>query len=123
MDDEALLILGVIVMTASTGLLLLFFNSVLEVRIDNRAIEYRYAPLIRSWRRIEAADIRSAQARRYYLTGYGVKRDHEGTRLLTVKGSHGVELSLTSGTRMMIGTQMPEQFLAAVQKMKNSNRS
>jgi hypothetical protein len=123
LEDEGLLILGVVVITASTGMLLLFFNSVLEVRIDKRAIEYRYAPLIRSWRRIEATDIRSARARRYYLTGYGVKRDLEGTRLLTVKGTHGVELSLISGTRMMIGTQKPEQFLAAVEKMRKNNLS
>jgi hypothetical protein len=117
LGDEALLIMSVLVMTASTGMALLFFNSVLEVRVDNRSLEYRYPPIMRTWRRIEHSDIRDARLRKYYLAGYGIKRSLDGTRMLTVKGTDGVELSLESGTRLLIGTQRPEEFLAAVRRM------
>lgn len=117
LGDEALLILSVMIISVSTGLALLFFNTVLEVRIDNRSIEYRYVPLMRTWRRIENRGIQSVRLRRYYLAGYGIKRDFDGTRMLTVKGHDAVELTLDGGSRLMIGTQQPEEFLAAVKKM------
>lgn len=123
LGDEVLLMLSVVILTVSTGLSLLFFNSVLEVRIDNRSLEYRYAPLIRTWRRVEADAVKDAKQRRYFLPGYGIKRDFDGTRIFTVKGREGIELTLAGGTRLLIGTQQPDQFLAAVRKMKHSNLS
>src|SRR5688572_5686356 len=104
-SDEALLVISVILLTISTGLSLLFLNSVLEVRIDSRALEYRFVPLIREWKRIEANAILDVNTRRYYLVGYGIKRDFHGTRTMTVKGSHGIELTLEGRSRLLIGTQ------------------
>jgi len=123
LGDEALLILSVLILSVSTGLSLLFFNTVLEVRIDNRSLEYRYAPLMRSWRRIENSGIRQVRHRKYYLPGYGIKRDFDGTRILTVKGHDGVELTLEGGSRLMIGTQQPQEFLAALKKMTHDNEA
>jgi hypothetical protein len=122
MSDESLVILSVVVLTASTGLSLLFFVSAMEVRVDSRAIEYRYTPLIREWKRIEREAIREFQQRRSYFMGHGVKRGMNGSRLLSVKGTHGVELTLDGGNRIFLGTQQPEQLLAALEKMIKRNR-
>jgi hypothetical protein len=122
MTDESLVILSVVVLTASSGLSLLFFSTVMEVRIDKRSIEYRYAPLIRGWRRIERESIRGIRQRRNYFAGHGVKRTLDGTRILSVKGINGVELTLDGGTRIFFGTQQPDQFISAVEKMVKSNQ-
>jgi hypothetical protein len=121
MTDESLVILSVVVLTASTGLSLLFFISVMEVRIDKRSLEYRYLPLIRNWRRIERESIRGFKQRRSYLAGYGVKRSIDGTRILSVKGAEGIELTLDGGSRIFFGTQQPDEFISAMKKMANSN--
>ena len=122
LNDETLLILSVVVLTVSTGLSLLFFVTVMEVRIDKRAIEYRYAPLIRSWRRIERESIRDFKKRRNYFEGHGVKRKLDGTRMLSVKGVDGIELTLDGGSRIFFGTQQPGEFISAVEKMVQSNQ-
>jgi hypothetical protein len=121
LNDETLLILSVVILSVSTGLSLLFFITVMEVRIDKRAIEYRYAPLIRNWRRIERESIREFKQRRSYLLGHGVKRKLDGTRVLSVKGTTGIELTLDGGSRIFFGTQQPELFKSAIQKMVTSN--
>ena len=121
LNDETLLILSVVILTVSTGLSLLFFVTMMEVRIDKRAIEYRYTPLIRSWRRIERESIRGFEQRNSYLVGHGVKRTFDGTRILSVKGAIGIELTLDGGSRIFFGTQQPEQFKSAVQRMVTSN--
>jgi hypothetical protein len=121
LNDETLLILSVVVLSVSTGLSLLFFITVMEVRIDKRAIEYRYAPLIRNWRRIERESIREFKQRESYLVGHGVKRKLDGTRVLSVKGTTGIELTLDGGSRIFFGTQQPERFKSAIEKMVTSN--
>lgn len=122
MSDESLVILSVVILTASTGLALLFFVSAMEVRVDGRAIEYRYTPLIREWKRIEREAVREFQQRKNYFAGHGVKRGLNGSRLLSVKGNRGVELTLEGGNRIFLGTQRPEQFLAALEKMVKRNQ-
>ena len=121
MSDESLLILSVVVLTVSTGLSLLFFATVMEVRVDKRAIEYRYTPLIRSWRRIERESIRDVRRRRNYFMGHGVKRSWDGTRALSVKGIDGIELTLDGGSKIFLGSQQPEEFRSAVERMVKSN--
>jgi hypothetical protein len=122
LSDEALLMLSVVILTVSTGLSLLFFVSAMEVRIDNNAIEYRYTPLIREWKRIERETISGFRQRRNYFTGHGVKRGLDGSRLLSVKGSEGVEVTLHGGNRIFLGSQRSEQFLFALQKMLKRNQ-
>jgi hypothetical protein len=121
LSDETLVMLSVVILTVSTGLSLLFFVSVMEVRIDNRSIEYRYMPLIREWKRIERETIREFRQSRNYFTGHGVKRSLNGTRQLSVKGTRGVELTLDGGDKIFFGTQRPEQFLAALDQMVKRN--
>jgi hypothetical protein len=93
----------------------------MEVRIDRRSIEYRYPPLIRNWKRIERESIRGFKQRRNYFAGYGVKRSLDGTRILSVKGANGIEVTLDGGSRIFFGTQQPTQFISAVQKMVDTN--
>ena len=121
LSDETLVTLSVIVLTASTGLSLVFFVSVMEVRIDGRAIEYRYTPLIREWKRIEREHIRDFKQKRNYFAGHGVKKTFSGIRLLSVKGSEGIELTLDGGNRIFFGTQRPAEFLAALNRLVSRN--
>jgi hypothetical protein len=122
LSDEMLVTISVIVLSVSTGLSLLFFVTVMEVRIDNRAIEYRYVPFIREWRRIEREAVREIRQRRNYFYGHGVKRGFDGSRMLSIKGTVGIEVTLDGGKKIFFGTQQPEEFKSAVEKMVQSNK-
>lgn len=118
MSDEGLIVFGIFTVTLCVGLALLFFNALLEIRVDKRAIEYRYSPIIRNWKRIERESIAEFRIKKYF-TGHGIGREFNGTRKLTVKGNKAIEFKLSNGVRIMIGTQQPDEFAAAVKRMMN----
>lgn len=120
LSDDALITLSILAVTAMVLTLIAFFNTVLEIVVDRGSIKYRYFPLIRQWKRIEREEIQNFEARTFYLSGYGVKRDLRGNRSITIKGHRAVALTMQNGKTLMLGTQQPEEFLSALRKMKNS---
>jgi hypothetical protein len=119
LSDDELVGISLFVISAMVLMLLVFFNSVLEVVVDKASISYRYIPLLRKWRRIERENIQRYEIKKYYLRGYGVKFDFRGNRTINVKGHIGIEFTLGNGHRLLLGTQKPEEFLLALNKMKN----
>jgi hypothetical protein len=118
MSNDALIANSLFIITAMVVMLLIFFNSVLEVVVDRTSVSYRYFPLIRKWRRIERETIQGFEKKTYYLKGYGIKRDLRGNRAVNVKGNIGVEITMLDGKRLLIGTQKAEEFMDALNKMK-----
>ena len=86
---------------------------VTELRVDTLAVGL--APF--RLRRIALRDIREAQAREYSgireFGGWGVRVGREG-KAYTAYGSKGVQLVLSDGSRVLIGTQRPEGLLNAL---------
>jgi hypothetical protein len=119
LSDDSLVILAVFNITAVIVMLLIFFNATLEVNVDKTSVSWRYFPLFRKWRRIEREDILGFEARKYYIKGYGFHRDLRGNKSVTVKGHDGVEVTLANGSKFLLGTQQPGEFLSALQKMKD----
>jgi hypothetical protein len=48
--------------------------------------------------------------------GWGIRRGRDGERVLNARGDRGVRLSLTDGTRLLIGSQRPEELAAALKR-------
>jgi hypothetical protein len=119
MSDNGLVMLALFCATAVIVMLLIFTNSMLEIVVDKTSVTYRYFPLIRKWRRIEREAILSFEPRKNYLKGYGIHRDLRGNKTINVKGHDSIELIMTDGSKLTLGTQQPGEFLDALQKMKN----
>jgi hypothetical protein len=118
MSDDALVAFSLLMITSMVVMLLVFFNAVLEIAVDRSGVTYRYFPLLRRWRRVEREDILAYELKTSYLKGYGVKYDIHGNRTISVKGFTGIEMTMTNGKRLTLGTQMPKEFLEALEKMK-----
>jgi hypothetical protein len=118
LSDDILIVNSILIISVMIIMLLVFFNSVLEVVVDRGSISYRYFPLIRSWRRIEKETIHSFEIKTYYMKGYGIHRDLRGNKTINVKGHVGIELTMLDGKRLLLGTQKPGDFLDALNKMK-----
>ena len=99
-------------------MVVIFFNSVLEIVVDKDSVAWRYFPLFRRWRRIEREEILGFEARNYYFRGHGFHRDFHGNKRVSVKGTQGIEITLAGGSKLTLGTQQQDEFLAALKKMK-----
>lgn len=121
MSNDALLFFSLFLISTVVLMLVLLFTAMLEVAVDRSGVSYRYFPFIRTWRKIEPEMIQSYDVRTYYLKGYGVKPDFRGNRTINVKGNKGVEFIFLDGTKLLLGTQRPEELMHALKKMKNGS--
>lgn len=98
---------------AITALLIAFLLLTLrlETQVDATGINYRMRPFQGSWRHLPWAAIRTAQVRTYSPIGEYGGWGFKGTarnRAYNVAGSAGLQLELTDGSRLLLGTQQPE---------------
>lgn len=87
---------------------LIFFRSLkLETIIDNQGVKVRFYPFRRKFLEIPWSLIQTAEVRKYSpmseFGGWGV-RGIKSDRALTVSGRHGLQLVLTDGRKLLIGT-------------------
>ena len=92
-----------------------------EVRADRVVI--RYHPVRR--RTIRFRDITDCESRSYQAIpefgGWGV-RGKRADRAYTFRGDQGVQLTLSNGKRVLIGSERPDDLAAAIQTgIKGSN--
>lgn len=98
------------------GLPLLFglVALVLQVTVDEVVVNYR--PFKR--RVIPFSDIAQAQVRTYNAVkeygGWGIKGWSKENVAYNVSGNRGVELTLRSGSRVMLGSQKADELAAAI---------
>jgi len=121
MSNEALIGLSLFNISAMVLMLLVFFNAVLEITVDKGGISYRYFPIIRTPRRIGREDVQAYEVKKYFLRGYGIKRDLRGNRTINVKGHMGIEITTYDGKRLLLGTQKPDEFFHALDLMKKGS--
>lgn len=120
MSDLALILVTFFVLIFVTGITILFRYSKLEVKVDRWTVQYKFSPFIPNWKEILRHDIKSYKIRKYsILRGYGVRWGLDGTKTLNVKGNQGIEFHFGDNKKLLIGTQQPELFALALEKMMN----
>jgi hypothetical protein len=81
-------------------------------------IYIRFFPFHFSYKEIAFHDLKSFEVRTYNALreygGWGIRYGPQG-KAYNVGGNRGVQLVLADGKRILIGSQKPEEFLAAVQ--------
>lgn len=120
-DTETWVGLGLaLIITIAVGLLLT--NMRLITTIDNDKIHVRFIPFVNKsikWTSIEKAFIISYKPVLEY-GGWGIRRRF-GKIAYTVSGKKGLQLILTNGKKILIGTQKPDDLSQLLQRRIQSD--
>lgn len=107
---------GIIVTVAVAALL---WTLRLSVRLDNDCLRVRFFPMLK--REIPLDQIEEWHARTYRpiveYGGWGIRFSWKGMAY-NVSGNRGVQLKLTNGKRVLIGSQHADDLAAAISRAK-----
>ncbi len=106
-------------------LLVFFFMSKLETRIDSVGIQFRYPPIINSWRKISFKENQSVRVIKYSpwtYGGWGIKYSWNGWAY-NVRGNKGIMINKKNGKQILIGTQEMMDAKAAIENQMREERS
>ena len=118
MSDIGLLLVTLFIFTLTLAIIMLFRYSKLETSVDRWAVRFRFPPFIPNWKEIPKQDVNEYKIRKYsFLRSYGVKWGLDGIKTLNVKRNKGVEIHYRKEKKIIIGTQQPELFMLALDKM------
>ncbi|WP_132060482.1 DUF6141 family protein [Halorussus amylolyticus] len=99
------------------GVALFFRSATLYTEVRDEGVYVKFAPLHRSFRRIPFSALADVQATGYSplrYGGWGVRWSPSGVAY-TVSGRSGVRLERANGRSVFVGSDRPDELLAAVQ--------
>ena len=117
MSDLGIVLVWLLSLVVLIGVTLLFRFLNLEIQVDRNRVKYRFRPLINQWKEIAKTNIVDYKLIKYSFRGYGIRWGLDGIKTLNVKGDKGIEFQYAQTKKIILGTQQPELFLAAVNKM------
>jgi hypothetical protein len=110
------LAVGIAVVIGVAGLM---YVMKLTVRVDAEGLHVRFFPLVK--KDISLEEIARWEARTYRTLleygGWGIRYGWSGMAY-NVSGNQGVQLELTNGKRLLIGSQRPEELATAISQAK-----
>ncbi len=119
MSNIALAIVGPGIMLFSIGFTYLFYALKLITEVRDEGLYIRFFPL--SHRIILFEDIRSCEVRGYRpikeFGGWGI-RYGRGGKAYNISGDRGVQLELSEGKPLLIGSQKPEELERSINKLR-----
>ena len=120
MSDLGLLLVTVFIFMLFVGIIMLFKKSRLETEVTKWGVRYRFAPFITGWKEIPKQDLNNYMLKKFTIfRGYGVRWSLDGVKTLNVRGTQGIEFHYGKPRRLLIGTQQPQEFIKALDKMMN----
>ncbi len=121
-SDTNLTMAAVTTFVVGGGSTLLLYKMKLTTQLDSTGLHIVFSPLRR--RDIPLSDIAEWQARTYNpirdYGGWGIRLG-KGGWAYNVSGNRGVELDLTNGKKLLIGSQRSEELSAAISKAKKDS--
>jgi len=120
LSDTALAIMGPLWILFGIGLAYLFYSMKLITEVRNDGLYIRFFPL--THQKIPFEDIRRCEVRTYSpireFGGWGIRYGRKA-KAYNVSGNQGVQLELSNGKRLLIGSGRPEELARAIEaKMK-----
>lgn len=113
-------LLLVLLLAFGVGLPLFFRALRLVTAVDAGGVHFRFVPFHRAARVLPPEYIVKYEARTYKplleYGGWGIRSGRSGDAY-NVSGDRGVQFELAGGQRILIGTQRPEEFVAALDKV------
>lgn len=114
-------IIGLVVLNL---LLVFFYLSKLQTRVDGTGIQFRYPPIINSWRKISLKEIQSVQVIKYSpwaYGGWGIKYSWNGWAY-NVRGNKGIMIKKKNGKQILIGTQKMMDAKAVIENQMREEK-
>lgn len=119
LSDNGLMIVGCLASLFFFALFYLLYRVELTVEVHEKHLSIRFSPFSR--RIIDLKDIVSFEARTYRpileYGGWGIRYSWKGMAY-NVSGNRGVQLELSSGKRVLIGSQRPEELVQTMEMKK-----
>ena len=104
--------------------LIILSTSKLIVSMDEQAIYYRYPPFINSEKTLRREDIQEIFIRKYKpiweYGGHGYRYRMRSGRALTITGNIGLQMILSNGKKILLGTQKKELLEAALKRLNEN---
>ena len=105
---------------------ILFFILKLETEVHSDGLYVRFYPMHIRFRKFTGKDLADHYSRTYKpireYGGWGIRCSFTGKgRAYNVSGNKGVQFVLTNGKKLLIGSQKPDEFVAAIDKMLKQN--
>ncbi len=133
MSNDGLLITFLFILALMVGVLFVFLRSRLITFIDNEGLHYRFPPLVSRDHIIDKSEIKDFKIRTYRpileYGGWGVRinaqkwgRGKKYGIAYNVKGNIGLQLYLTDGKKILIGTQKPDAIIRGMKKYMQENK-
>ena len=118
MSDTGLAIAGSLVVLLGIGLLYFFYVLKLVTEVRSDGLYIRFSPL--THQKICFKDIVYCEVRTYNpiteYGGLGIRYGRKG-KAYNVSGNRGVQLELSNGKRLLIGSQRSEELAKAIQQI------
>jgi len=122
LPDPVMLIVPLI-MGILCPLLFYICNLRTEVRADG--LYFRFFPFQLSFHKINVSDIKTYEVRTYRpimeYGGWGIRYSFRYGKAYNVSGNLGVQLVLKNGSKILFGSQTPEEFAEALKKVVSGN--
>jgi hypothetical protein len=104
---------------------LLFVFMKLQTRISEDGIHYQFFPFHRGFKKIAWTEIKEMHVRKYdpisEYGGWGPKSGPSG-QAFNVSGNYGLQLVLHNGTKILVGTQHPDQVQQVIDTLTITKR-
>lgn len=125
-DILGFIILAGVMFVLMLGLTLLFYKMKLITQIRSNGIYFRYFPFMKKERLIAKVEISKYEVRIFKpgkeFGGHGVRKGKGiSGKSYTVSGRLGLQLHLTNGHKILIGTKRKEAIQYAIDKMMNKD--
>ncbi len=96
----------------------------LIVRIDEESINIRFLPFMIKDKKLQLKDIQRYYIRKYRpimeYGGWGIRWNSNG-RAYCIRGNIAIQLEFKSGSKILIGTQKPDELQSAMDKIFNAS--
>jgi len=100
---------------------LLFYICNLRTEVRADGLYFRFFPFQRSFHKISISDIKTYEVRTYRpimeYGGWGIRYSLRYGKAYNVSGNLGIQLVLKNGSKILFGSQKPEEFLEALKKV------
>jgi hypothetical protein len=122
-EEKTPMIISVVVVAF---MFVLFQFTNLETRIDESGITIRFFPFQRRyyyvrWDEISQASVRTYKPIREY-GGWGLRYSIKHGKAYNVSGNKGLQLTLLSGKKFLIGTQKADELQSFLKELKESKQ-
>jgi hypothetical protein len=119
-------LLSIIAMAIPIAVTVLFFILKLETEVRSDGLYVRFYPFHIRYRKFTPQDLAGHYSRTYKpireYGGWGIRCSFTGKgKAYNVMGNKGVQLVLTNGKKLLIGSQKPDDLAAAIDKMLKRN--